>query len=102
MSLDSDQIESNQQQQNNKLGPAAKKFDIYRIDYDWIEKTESKKDLSLAYEALEEDGGFPELLKTLEKKLIKVDPVFARRVEGRLKLSEEQSRLINDDMDQFL
>ena len=45
-------------------------FDLKRVDYDWIEKTINVKDLKKAYDALEEDGYFPDLLKVCGEKII--------------------------------
>ena len=43
----------------------------------------------MAYEALKEDGGFPDLLLAAENKLKELDPVFKRRIEGD-KISYEE------------
>ena len=51
-------------------------FDLYKVDYKWIEKETSKRELKGAYKALTEDGGFPDLLKAVVKRLKVVDPSF--------------------------
>jgi tetratricopeptide (TPR) repeat protein len=79
------------------------KFDINKIDYGWIEKTSSLKELRLAYEELEYDGGFPDLLKTLQGRMCELDPVFKRRIElSNVKISADEERKINDDLFSFL
>lgn len=78
------------------------KFDIYKIDYDWIEKTTSKKDLRLAHETLVEDNGYPDLLKTLENRLMEVDPTFKKKMEANVKLDYEQQRVIDKDIFDFI
>lgn len=37
------------------------KFDIFKVDYPWVEKCNDKREMRLAYEAMKEDGGFPDL-----------------------------------------
>lgn len=58
------------------------KYDIGRVDFEFVEKCEDKKELLLAYEGLKEDGGFRDLERAVENKLKKLDPVFKRRIEG--------------------
>ncbi len=41
-------------------------YDLQRVDFEWVGKTEDKKELGKAIEALREDGGFPDLLKAAE------------------------------------
>ena len=50
------------------------KYDLNRIDYQWIEKTNTLKDLRDAYEELEFDGCFPDLLRVLGLKIAELDP----------------------------
>lgn len=76
-------------------------FDINRIDYQWIEQSTNVKDLKKAYDALEEDGYFPDLLRTCGEKIIQLDPKFARRVNGEQKLSYEDEKKINEDLNNF-
>ena len=52
------------------------KFDIYKIDYAWIDKETSKKELRGAYNCLKDDGGFPDLQKYCLAKLKQVDKNF--------------------------
>ena len=44
-------------------------FDLYKVDYKWIEKETNRKELRGAYNALKEDRGFPDLLAAVTKKL---------------------------------
>jgi len=37
------------------------KFDLMKVDYQWVDQCEDKRELKLAYEALIEDNGFPDL-----------------------------------------
>lgn len=37
------------------------KFDIYKVDYPWVDKCEDKREMRLAYETMKADGGFPDL-----------------------------------------
>jgi hypothetical protein len=47
-----------------------------------VKNQTNKKELMKAYEALKEDGGFPDLTKTVEKRLMELDPAFKRKMEG--------------------
>jgi len=40
---------------------SGEKFDIMKVDYQWVDGCEDKRELRLAYEALVEDNGFPDL-----------------------------------------
>ena len=71
--------------ENKKTG-----FDLNKVDYEWIEKVNDKKELVAAYDALEADGYFPDLLKTCGEKICKLDPSFRRRMEGEKRLSSEE------------
>ena len=49
------------------------------------------KELKLAYDALEEDGYFMDLLRKLGEKIVTLDPSFARRIDsGATKISAEE------------
>lgn len=77
-------------------------FDINKIDYGWIEQTNKVKELKLAYDALEEDGYFPDLLKTLGEKIVTLDPAFARRLDaGAPQVSPEEARALNSELNDF-
>ena len=78
------------------------KFDINKIDYQWIEKENNVKDLKLAYEELEYDGYFPDLLKCLGKKIASLDNEFRLRFEPEKKLSAEEEKAVNADLFSFL
>jgi|TARA_B110001450_G_C17173017_1_gene300122 hypothetical protein len=59
--------------------------------------------MKLAYEELEMDGCFPDLLKTLGKRISTFDARFNSRLNGNeQKLSAEEENAINDDMMNFL
>lgn len=51
-------------------------YDLYKVDYPWVDKQTSKKELKMAYFALKEDGGFPDLMRHTLKKLKSLDPNF--------------------------
>jgi hypothetical protein len=36
-------------------------YDLLKVDYNWVENSTDKKELLKAFEALKEDGGFPDL-----------------------------------------
>lgn len=57
-------------------------YDLNRIDFEWVAKSEDKKELHKAYKALKEDSGFPDLMRAVEEKLKGLDPIFRRKVEG--------------------
>lgn len=60
------------------------------------------KELKLAYEELEFDGCFPDLLKYLGKRIIEFDPKFANKLNGDVKLSAEEQKAVDDDLMDFL
>ena len=82
--------------------PRKYNFDINKIDYDWIEKTTKVKELKLAYDALEEDGYFPDLLKALGERIVSLDPAFARRIDaGATHVSPEEAAALKTEFDDF-
>ena len=52
------------------------KFDLYKVDFNWVAKETSKKELKGAYYALLEDKGYPDLLKAVRDRLKTLDPKF--------------------------
>lgn len=79
------------------------KFDLNRVDYNWVAKTNNLKDLRAAYEELEYDGCFPDLMKTVGIKMAELDPAFARKLAGaNKKLSAEEEKEIKSDLFSFL
>ena len=77
-------------------------FDLNKVDYDWIAKTSNKKELKQAYKALEEDGYFPDLLKTCGERICELDPAFRRVVDGERKMTAEEEKAVTDDLLEFL
>ena len=77
-------------------------FDLNKVDYDWIEKTTDKKELYGAYDALEIDGYFPDLLRACGERICKLDPTFRRRFEGEKKMTSEETKAANEDLYSFL
>ena len=49
-------------------------YDLYKVDFKWVTKQTSKKELKAAYLALKEDGGFEALLAHTLARLKEVDP----------------------------
>lgn len=76
-------------------------FDINRVDYQWIEKTSNLKELRLAYQELEFDGCFPDLLKTLGKKIAELDPEFKKKITPEKKLSAAEEKKLNAEIYSF-
>jgi hypothetical protein len=58
--------------------------------------------MKLAYSELEIDGCFPDLLKTLGKRIMSFDPTFGSKVYGEKKISAEEENAINEDLMGFL
>jgi hypothetical protein len=77
------------------------KYDINRVDFEWVEEQTKPKELHQAYEALKEDGGFPDLIKACEKKLKEIDPAFKRKMEGD-KLTFDEQRILSEDISNFI
>ena len=70
------------------------------MDYDWVKKTNDKWELKKAYDALVEDGAFPDLEKTVKEKLMAVDPHFKRlHANKNTKISKEKKEAIDNDID---
>ena len=57
-------------------------YDLNKLDFEWVAKTEDKRELHKAYNTLKDDAGFPDLMKSVEDKLKTLDPAFKRKIEG--------------------
>lgn len=77
-------------------------YDLQRVDFDWVSKTEDRRELGKAIEALREDGGFPHLLKAAEERLALLDPAFKRKLDSMIPVSVDQKRAIDADINSFL
>ena len=77
------------------------KFDIYKVDYPWIEACTDKREMRLAYECVKEDGGFPDLTLACQKKLKELDPKF-KTTEDFNKYSPQEEKAANADVLAFL
>lgn len=77
------------------------KFDLNKVDYEWIQKNRNLKELKLAYEELEYDGYYPDLLKKCGERICELDPTFARRVLPEKKISPEEKRALESDLFDF-
>ena len=76
-------------------------FDLYKVDYRWVEKETSKRELKGAYVALKEDGAFPDLLAAVVKKLKSIDPRFKTSDDfNQYTLADEHEA--NADVNAFL
>jgi hypothetical protein len=51
---------------------------LHKVDYDWIAKNKDVKELKKAYNALKEDGYFPDLLKTCGERICEFQPSFKK------------------------
>ena len=76
-------------------------FDLYKVDYKWIEKETSRRELRGAYRALTEDGGFPDLLKACIKRLKVIDPNFKTKEDFNNYTPADEAEA-NDDVMAFL
>lgn len=65
-----------EQQPSSNETKKGEKFDIYKVDYAWVDKQTNKKEMRLAYEAMLADGGFPDLTQYCLKRLKQLDPKF--------------------------
>ena len=87
---------------NLNMNDTAAGVDLNKIDFEWVEKTNNKKELKAAYKALELDGGhFVELQKFLGEKIVKLDPTWHRKIYGEKKLSFEEQKAINEELNDF-
>ena len=75
------------------------KFDIFKIDYKWVDNETSKKELKGAYNCLKDDGGFPELQAYVLKKLKQVDKTFKVTEDFNNATPEEVAAANNDVLD---
>lgn len=76
-------------------------FDLYKVDYKWVESQTSKKELKGAYNELIRDGGYPDLLKAVENRLRVIDPKF-RTSKDYNNYTAEDERVANEDVLAFL
>ncbi len=77
------------------------KFDLLKVDYAWVDRCDDKRELRLAYEALEEDSGFPDLTAHCLKKLKSLDKRF-KTAEDFNRYDPEEERRANEDVSAFL
>ena len=77
------------------------KFDIFKIDYKWVDNENSKKELKGAYNCLKDDGGFPDLQAYVLKKLKQVDKNF-KTAEDFNNATPEEIKAANNDVLDFL
>ncbi len=76
-------------------------YDLQRVDFEWVKKTEDRKELSKALAALKEDTGFPHLTEAVEKRLAELDPAFKRKLESN-NISAETMNAVSQDISEFL
>jgi hypothetical protein len=77
------------QEPSTRLTKKGEKFDIFKVDYPWVEKTTDKREMRLAYEAMKEDGGFPDLTHACLKRLKEIDPKFKTTADFNNYTSED-------------
>ena len=73
-------------------------YDLWKVDYPWVDKQTSKRELKHAYMALKEDGGFPDLLKHVLKKLKSLDPNFKTEADFNNYTPQDAEDANNDVM----
>lgn len=49
-------------------------FDILKVDFEWVEKTDKPKELQRALKALKQEGGYESLERAVQEKLESLDP----------------------------
>jgi len=76
-------------------------FDITRVDYEYIERTNDKKELKKALAAMQLDSGFPHLEEALKQKLAKLDPAL-NRLYNQKPVTEEERYEIASDLNKFI
>ena len=77
------------------------KFDLYKVDFNWVAKETSKKELKGAYYALLEDKGYPDLLKAVRDRLKTLDPKF-KTAEDFNNVTPAEEAAANEDVLAFL
>jgi hypothetical protein len=80
---------------------SGEKFDLLKVDYKWIDNCDDKRELRLAYEALELDSGFPDLLTYCLKKLKSVDKKF-KTAEDFNRYDPVEEKRATEDVNAFL
>lgn len=75
------------------------KFDIFKVDYPWVEKCTDKREMRLAYEAIKEDGGFPDLARACLQRLKQLDPKFKTESDFNNYTQEDQRAADKDVLD---
>jgi tetratricopeptide (TPR) repeat protein len=76
-------------------------FDINKVDYEWVANNSNIKELKRAYAALKEDGYFHELIKATGERICELDPKFARIFHGAPKMSYEEEKELNGELNDF-
>lgn len=76
-------------------------FDLYKVDFKWVAKETSRKELKGAFRALTEDKGYPDLLKAVVKRLKEIDPKF-KTSDDFNKYTPQDEKLANEDVLAFL
>ena len=69
-------------------------FDILQVDFEWVKKTNSVKELRKALAALKEEGGYLDLEREIERKLETISPQ-PKRPDNQL-TSQEKRQLDQD------
>lgn len=78
-----------------------KEFDLYKVDYNWVDRCVSIKELKKAIQALDEDRGFPDLLMHCQKRMKVLDPKYLTEAEKNY-VSASTEKEANDDILDFL
>ncbi|CDW85227.1 rna polymerase ii-associated protein 3 isoform 2 [Stylonychia lemnae] len=86
---------------NEEGGNSRPKYNLDKIDFDWVEKSTDVKELLKAHDALKDDAGFPDLLRAVSKRIILLDPKQRGRV-GNSRVSVEDEQIAAKDIADFL
>ena len=55
-------------------GNSQPKYNLDRVDFEWVSKTTDVKELLKAFDALRDDAGFPDLTRAVGERIVKLDP----------------------------
>lgn len=96
-----DKIINNDEAKVSNKTKKGEKFDIYKVDYPWIDACTDKREIRLAYECVKEDGGFPDLANYCLKRLKQLDPRY-KSEEDFNKYTPQEEKAANADVLAFL
>ncbi|CAG9311003.1 unnamed protein product [Blepharisma stoltei] len=74
-------------------------FDILKVDFEWVEKTDKPKELQKALKALKQEGGFEALENAIQAKLESLDPKFKKPTN---EASSEEMKKLSEDLEEWM